>query len=161
MMLITGTCTRLPLICAAFVSLVAFLRQSEVVSQPTLSNDDLNRPESSAIDLSLFYDKRKTLPFSGGLYGKRSIPYSGGLYGKRATAIFSGGRYDKRKSIPFSGGMYGKRALASTNANLLQTNPGIDEDMITYFSPFVIGKMYCEPAYAKQRDVPFSGGMYG
>lgn len=54
------------------------------------------------------------LPFSGGLYGKRSsIPFHGGIYGKRTAALpFSGGLYGKRAGwIPFSGGLYGKRAL--------------------------------------------------
>ncbi|WKX98777.1 hypothetical protein Q1695_014007 [Nippostrongylus brasiliensis] len=75
--------------------------------------------------------KRAAMPFSGGMYGKRSegvvddvnavrqgwsgkraaMPFSGGLYGKRAAAMpFSGGLYGKRAAMPFSGGLSGKRS---------------------------------------------------
>src|ERR1700722_6154437 len=61
--------------------------------------------------------KRSPMPFSGGLYGKRSsLPYySGGFFGKRAPVPRSGGLYGKRKRnildeermVPISGGFYG------------------------------------------------------
>ncbi len=43
----------------------------------------------SALDNTVVRTKRAAVPFSGGIYGKRSpamLPYSGGIYGKRAAS---------------------------------------------------------------------------
>lgn len=56
-------------------------------------------------DSSLAY-KRAKIPFSGGIYGKRAIPFSGGIYGKRSSPILVK-RSISIRSMPLNGGIYG------------------------------------------------------
>ncbi|KAJ1372080.1 hypothetical protein KIN20_034141 [Parelaphostrongylus tenuis] len=110
------------------------------------------------------------IPFSGGMYGKRSdhnehplyagwyekrtvMPYSGGIYGKRDSLPYSGGLHGKHTAMPFSGGFYGKRAV------------------VMPFSGGMYGKRASMPveedSYDKRSErnirspMPISGGFFG
>ncbi|KHN74025.1 hypothetical protein Tcan_18643 [Toxocara canis] len=118
---------------------------------------------SLPLDRRETYFKRGRLPLSGGLYGKRlaSIPFYGGIYGKRAASLpFSGGLYGKRfESIPFSGGLYGKKALSPLQGGIYGKRAALP------FSGGVYGKRASKTVFGQNRlslrSVPMSGGFFG
>ncbi|CAD6188057.1 unnamed protein product [Caenorhabditis auriculariae] len=98
--------------------------------------------------------QKKAIPFSGGMYGKRSlVPFSGGMYGKRSQEGFFAQR---RAVLPFSGGMYGKRSAPPLNDD---DDARGSKRAVRPFSGGIYGKRSTGLRFV--RSMPFSGGIYG